>query len=392
MRILLEHQRSAHYNPKQFSGGVEKWVSYIFELLSTEHDVTLLVPGGKEYEDPRIISTTIPKYEYGKQDRYDYTTFYDLVDHLIDDYDVFIHTSMMGSGVLRNYPLIAAKTIYIQHYYEKCNAALASYTSWMNHLFIIQQGGLVLAPTDWVVNTSKENFLKRMDEPRVRRRMGTCFEEYFSVFEKHGLFNGRIDLLHHLENAKPLVEKPERRKVVWIGRSTSEKGFPTAIKTIELLDKAGFEIQIFTRNDDAEDELWFNAVELIRKDTMITMFVNIDHDKMLEMISDANILLWTTRNETLGLVGFEAAYHGLRVVYNHDAPTHYLEESGAGFRHHHSSPKKLAKYVEEVFLSWHNRKEVANYFREKYTPENDLKRMNAILKRMTSGHVTGEIC
>ena len=382
MKILFEWPRQEHYDPEQFVGGTEKWASYNYNLLREVHDVTLLVPEGKEYDFPYVTNGNHPS-PYGVcRGRFNYHKFWDAINDVADDYDWIIITSVFGSSAPRRNLRVAEyahKIVYVHHYYERTESTLPSYDAWSNHLFVISHGGKILTPNDWVMERSNKHFLGRVDDVHVLSRTRHTTEELLEMYNNssHGVFNGYFDVIHHLHDAAPIQEKCDPTKVVWIGRANKEKGFPTALKTAMILEERGYDFHFFVRNDDHNNEDWIQLMDYVDQGATFNVWLNLDHSKIMREIADAHILLWTTNKETVGLVGYEAACHGLKVVYHLDQPECYLGDWG--FRYSSGNPKKLAQFVNDVAFEEHDRVGQAEYFREKYTCEHDLTRWDEVL-------------
>lgn len=382
MKILFEWPRQSHYDPEQFAGGTEKWASYNFNLLREKYDVTLLVPDGKEYDFP-YISTGVNPLRYGvDRSVFNYRTFWNTIAEVSDQFDYIVIVSLFQSAHFRRHTKtseFAHKIIFVQHYYERVQADFSSYDGWINHLHVIKHGGKILSPNKWVTETSNTNWLSRYEEDYVIKRCKFDPKESREVFDKssYGVFNGHFDIIHHLHDAAPIVSQCDYMKIVWIGRANNDKGFSKALKTLSILEEQGYEIHLFLRNDNHNKEDWIELTDYTDNGAMFNVWLNLDHSEIMKQISDANILLWTTTKETVGLVGYEAACHGLKVVYNLDQPECYLGDWG--FRHNARSAKQLAQFVNEVTFAEHDREGQAKYFREKYTRENDLAQWNEVL-------------
>lgn len=384
MKILLEWPRSSTYDRESFVGGVEKWVSNIYDLLlESEHDVTLLVPNDTITTDPNIILGPLKSRPYdnkkeGNTHKFDFKTFYQFIEERYDDYDVILLSSMMTSGVLRkNFEGILDKILYMQHYYELTKAAIPTFTAIFNQLAIIQAGGKVLAPNDWVSNETMKAYRTREWEPRIRTQRIRDWEreKWGDTLESQGFYNGRFDIVHYLEDAHDL--KPvKKNKIVFVGRPVVDKGFIQAINVMLKLDKNGWDCHVYTREENLTKQQTIKAMEMV-KESSINLHVNTLHSDIMESLSDTHIMLWPTLKETCGLVGYEGVHHGCKVIYKIDPPDCYLKDHG--FKRDWKGTASLEKVIYEVADAHFDREGTSKYFREKYTRQKDMERLNEVL-------------
>lgn len=380
MKILLEWPRSSVYDPTSFPGGVEKWVTHIFSILrESEHTVKLLVPNDSVTSDSDVILGPLPSrpYDKTKSHSYKFKPFYEFVESIADEYDVILLTSMITSGVLRkNWEHLLHKIVYIQHYYEMCDPVVNNFTAWLNHLAIIKAGGKVLAPNDWVVAGTRKAYDVRKDGREWLKRIHPWErEKWYAVCDEVGLYNGSFDIIHHLSDAaelKPLNEK----KVVFIGRPVDEKGIFDAAQVLMAMADEGYDCHMFTRDEQLAKQRTEMVMELV-KHSKVHLHVNTPHSEIMEQLADTHILLWPTLKETVGIVGYEGAIHGCKVIYKIDPPDCYLNERG--FKREWKNWKQLLSVVKEVEKQDFDRNKVSSHFRNKYTRENDLKRVEEAL-------------
>lgn len=380
MKILLEWPRSSVYDPTSFPGGVEKWVSHTFEVLKTAHEVKLLVPNDSITTDSNVILGPLPSrpYDKTKSHSYKFRVFYDFVTEIADDFDVIIMTSIMGSGLLRKkYEHLCSKIVYFQHYYDLCSPNVPNFTAWYNQLAIIQASGQVLTPNDWVKNEGKRCFdLRRNDMMTLKRIHDWEREKWDDTYESLGLYNGSFDIIHHLGDAVQ-IKPVNPKKMVFIGRSVEEKGIIEAAKVFMELDKQGYECHVFTRDENLSKQKTENVMNLL-KQSGVSLHINTPHSEIMKELADTHILLWPTRKETVGIVGYEGAIHGCKVIYKIDPPDYYLKDWG--FKRKWKSWQGLLETVYEVEKTHFDRETTVNFFREKYTIEKDLRRLEQVLE------------
>ena len=380
MKILLEWPRSSVYDPMSFPGGVEKWTTHVFNTLKkSEHTVHLLAPNDSICKDDSVILGPLPSrpYDKTKTHSYKFKSFYEFLESIADDYDVILLTSMITSGVLRKQcEHLLHKIVYVQHYYETCDTGVTNFTAWLNHLAIIKGGGKVLAPNRWVVDgTSRAYELRKGGREWQKRIHPWEREKWYDVKEKIGLYNGFFDIIHYLEDAVKL--KPlNRKKVIFIGRSVDAKGIFDAAKTLIALSEEGYDCHLFTRDEQLAKQRTESVMEMVKTST-VNLHINTPHNEIMEELADTHILLWPTQKETVGIVGYEGAIHGCKVIYQIDPPDCYLE--GWGFKRSWKNWKQLLDVVRSVEKEDFDREAANEYFTHKYSRDSDLRRIEECL-------------
>ena len=379
MRILLEWPRSSVYDPTSFPGGVEKWVTHTFNVLRTAHEVRLLVPNDSVVSDPDVILGPLPSrpYDKTKSHSYKFRPFYEFIETIVDEFDVIIMTSIMGSGTLRKeFEHLCPKIVYFQHYYDLCSPNVPNFTAWYNQLAIIQAGGKVLTPNDWVRNEGKRCFdLRRNDMFTLKRIHDWEREKWDGTYESSGLYNGSFDIIHNLDDAVE-VKEVNPKKVVFIGRPVEEKGIIEASKVLMELDKQGYECHVFTRDENLSKQKTEDVMELLKR-SGVHLHINTPHSEIMQELADTHILLWPTRKETVGIVGYEGAIHGCKVIYKIDPPDYYLKDWA--FKREWKTWQRLLEVVQEVENAEFDREATIAHFRDTYTIGGDLRRLEKVL-------------
>ena len=376
MKVLLEWPRSSTFSTTSFPGGVEKWTSHVFNVLkNSEHEVKLIVPNDSIVDDPDIILGPLASrpYDRAQTHHYNFRPFYEFLSSIESQFDVIVLTSMTSSGILRKeWGSLCKKVCYFQHYYELCGPNVPNFTAWYNQLAIINHGGKVLTPNTWVAEQGHKSFeMRRKDMMTMKRIHDWEREKWDPIFDNQGLYNGFFDIIHHLSDAidlKPVNEK----KIVFIGRPVDEKGIFEAAKTLLALNKEGYECHVFTRDERLSKQRTEQIMEAL-KGSGVKVHVNTPHSKIMSELADTHILLWPTRKETVGIVGYEAASHGCKVIYKIDPPDYYLKDWA--FKRTWKNWQGLVDVVKEVEKAEFDREGTAKHFRETYTIENDLKRL-----------------
>ena len=273
MKVLLEWPRSSTYNRESFVGGVEKWVSNIYDLLlESEHDVHLLVPNDTVSTDPNLIFSPLSSRPYDKSGKgvswtFNFNKFYSFLEEKYDDYDVILLSSMMTAGILRKkFEGLLDKILYMQHYYELTSSSIPTYSAIFNQLAIIQKGGKVLSPNNWVTDQTMKAYRVREHEPYIRTHRIHYWEreKWGNTLETQGFYNGSFDIIHYLEDAQDLKPVNEK-KVVFVGRPVNEKGFVQAINAMLILDKEGWDCHVYTRDEKLTKQQTITAMEMIKK-------------------------------------------------------------------------------------------------------------------------------
>lgn len=383
MRILFEHPRSSTYDPTNYPGGVEKWATYAFNLLrDAGHDIKLLVTADTKFGDPDFVKLSMDhrKYEVSKFGSWNYKQHFEELNELMEDYDVFVMVSMCGSMKILEYPELCSKIVFFQHYYESCNRSIMNYGMWHGMKFIRSCGGKCIPPNNWVRERGAHFYKLRSDNDAYEKRVPERHRKwFFSEIAQLELYDeGTYDVLHHLSDAadiKPVDEK----KIAFVGRPVVDKGIIEAAIAMKELCNEGFSGHIFTRADGYKDERLDRVKEII-EDHDITIHERVPHAEIMQHLSDTNVLLWPTRYETVGIVGYEGAAHGCRVIYSIDPPDAHLQPSGQVFKRSWKNGVDLASVVREVVNADFDREACVDYFRSTYSKKNDLKRLEAWLK------------
>ena len=382
MKILLEHPRSSVYNPTNYPGGVEKWVTYIFHLLrESGYEVKLLVCADTIYEDPDLIHVSLDhrKYEVQKFGSFNYKQYFSEINHISKDFDLVILSSMCGSMKILEFPELCSKILFFQHYYESCNRSIMNYGMWHGMKFIRSRGGKCVPPNDWVRQQGNYFYELRKDNSAFINRIPERHREWFMPITEMDLYNdGTYDVLHCLNDAAP-IKTVNPKKVCFVGRPVVDKGIIECAIAMKELSGKGYECHIFTREDGYKDERVDKVREIINK-TNVQIHLGVPHATIMDELANTNVLLWPTRQETVGIVGYEGAAHGCRVIYHIDPPDAHLKPSGQVFKRKWTSGSQLAEIALDVMKEDFDRDACVSFFREKYTNDKDLIRLEQWIK------------
>jgi glycosyltransferase involved in cell wall biosynthesis len=382
MKILLEHPRSSTYDPTNYPGGVEKWVTHTFNLLrDSGYDVKLLVCADTSFDDPDFIHVSLEhrKYEVKKFGTFDYARYFRELDEISNDFDLVILSSMCGSMKILEFPKLCSKILFFQHYYESCNRSIMNYGMWHGMKYIRSVGGRCVPPNNWVREKGNYFYKLRQDNDAFLARIPQRHREWFMPITEIDLYDeGTYDVLHHLSDAADIKEV-NPKKISFVGRPVVDKGIVETAIAMKNLDSEGYECHIFTREDGYKDER-MDRVREILNGSQVQIHLRVPHTEIMKELADTNVLLWPTRQETVGIVGYEGAAHGCRVVYTIDPPDEHLQPSGQVFKRHWSNGHQLSDVAKEVMGAEFDREACVNFFRTKYTTENDLKRLEMWIK------------
>jgi hypothetical protein len=142
------------------------------------------------------------------------------------------------------------------------------------------------------------------------------------------------------------------------------------------LAEEGYDCHVFTRDEQLAKQRTEQVMELLQQ-SKVSLHINTPHNEIMNHLSETHILIWPTLKETVGIVGYEGVIHGCKVIYKIDPPDYYLKYWA--FKRSWKSWKTLLEIVKEVEEADFDRHTVSNHFRETYTIENDLKRLNKAL-------------
>lgn len=373
MKILIEHHKTHPFNPNKTPGGLEVFINNLFSLLQdSEHEVSIAtVEGGPGGEG--VIE--LPFDAHRRLNRFNYAKWYGYLQHISKDFDKVILSQSLTSKVLCEYPKLCSKAIYIQHDCWTITPNGMNQVHWGNLKFIQHMGGITLSPNQWVANTAAQSVKSREQYNWGSSSLHKSLEPQEHILNEgvKQLFTGSFDVLQHRKNTvglKPVNEK----KIVWIGRPQSSKGFLTGVKALLHFSKEGYECHIYTNSTHEDFKTQLNKGLDLLEGSSVKVHLNLPHAEIMESLSDTNVLLWTTRDETAGLVGYEGVLHGCRVIYGIDPPDYHIGGDHV-FKRKWSSLKQLINITKEVMVSPFDREACSQHFREKYTPEKDLKRL-----------------
>lgn len=387
MRILIEHTVTTPYRPDAPHGGTERFCHQaMLALRQMGHKADVFCTTDTDHSLPNIrlasVPSTLTTVGRTKPDGSPLRTFTDLVgwynslNEASKDYDFVILNNAFNSYGLF-YPMeFMTKSVLINHF---CHPGM-----------IEGEGGLRLQLLGrWLqqmggrcFSSGASNIVemqKRWDKPHKRERMLLAYDTYIKRIGLNvdlPLFEGWVDVnvIPHDRAEFALINQ---KKVVAIGRPVPEKNTLLAAQALSELAALGFECHVFT-TDIGQD------FEAIRQVPSIKHHVNVPHATIMQHVADARCLLFPSKSETNGIVAFEAASHGVPVIYQCDEPDFFLQPSGLGHKYQASKNKKevvaaLVQLAQEVQQTDEERCEKRSYFEQSYSEAALVKKLLGIL-------------
>jgi glycosyltransferase involved in cell wall biosynthesis len=251
---------------------------------------------------------------------------------------------------------------------------------WFNLRLIQRCGGYAYAPNQWAIDTAQKSYENRKEDRKFRPVFGND-DFYRDAIEENfpNLYSGIFEIpmmMNIVEQLPPVNPK----KVMWVGRCVKEKDALRAMEAMVELSKRGYECHYFTENVTQEKVSLFGAINKAREKSEVFFHLNKNAREIDSHYADSNVLLWPTRDETVGLVGIEGAIHGCRVVFTLDLCKNTLPSEYA-FHREWKTSAEMADAVEEVMNEPFDREGCARYFRERYSREECIARLNELFER-----------
>jgi glycosyltransferase involved in cell wall biosynthesis len=315
----------------------------------------------------------------------DLVGWYNSLNEASKDYDYVILNNAFNSFGLF-YPLaFMTKSVLINHF---CHPGMIEGEGGLRlqllGRWLQQMGGRCFSSGA----SNIEEMRKRWEKPHKRERMLLVYDTYIKRIGldiNRDLFEGWVDVnvIPHDRAEFALINQ---KKVVAIGRPVPEKNTLLAAQALANLADLGFECHIFT-TDIGDD---FDAIRQIKG---IQHYVNTPHAHIMQHVADARCLLFPSKSETNGIVAFEAASHGVPVIYQCDEPDFFLQPSGLGHKYQASKNKKeviasLVQMAQSIEQTDEERYEKRSYFDEAYSEQALVNKLLNILPTDTRKPVT----
>lgn len=399
MRILIEHTVTTPYQPGSPHGGTERFCHQaMLALRGAGHEADIFVTSDTDqsltFTCQSGIASTLTSAGRFKEDGTPKRTFTDLVgwytslDKAAKNYDYVILNSAFNSYGLFERWSFMPKAVLINHF---CHPGM-----------IEGEGGLRLQLLGrWLrqmggrcFSSGASNIVemqKRWDKPHKRERMLLTYKTWIDrcgIDVDYPLFEGWVDV-NVIPHDRTEFVSINQKKVIAIGRPVPEKNTLLAAQALAELADLGFECQVFTTNIGRD----FDAIRQIGKIGKIKHHINAPHAEIMQHVADARCLLFPSKSETNGIVAFEAASHGVPVIYQCDEPDFFLQPSGLGHKYEALKNKKevvtaLVQLAQEVNQTDEERYEKRSYFDESYSEEALVEKLIGILPTGTTSSVS----
>ena len=376
MKILIEYTPYSPFSLERVAGGVEAWTnSVISTLRESNHEITIFSCAGGQ-KDVDVFISDVPQKVRSSGERFKYSRWYAELDRLSRAHDKVLLTKELSASKLGYFPHLLSKTAYIEHYPHTLAAERGNNNHWFNLKLIQYHGGRTYAPNEWVIERGQYWSNYRWQERTFRPGLPSGAEEFrYLVEDAHtNLYSGLFDLPQYIPAKRPL-SPTNPKKVMWIGRCQFGKRPTHGALALRKLSELGFECHFFTETITTQKTSLLPEVMRILEGSSVVFHLDAPHSEIFESYGDTNVLLWTTRHETVGLVGYEGALHGCRVVYDHDPCDYHLLPSGHVFKKPWKTADDLVRNTLDAMNEPFDRDECSNYFQTKYSQENCLKNL-----------------
>jgi len=388
MRILIEHTITTPYTPETPHGGTERFTHQaLLALRAAGHDAWMFVTSDTDRSIPFTINSGVVSPLKGKAEGDSithYKEWYATLDVAARDFDyVILSTEFSSRSLFKNWSFYR-KAVLINHF---CHGGMvrgqAGFRFQWSGRWLRQCGGRCFS--SGASNVANLNFMWNNPVTQKALIQYNEYVERLGIDRNIDLFEGWVDVnvIPHDRAEFALINQ---KKVIAIGRPVPEKNTLLAAQALSELADLGFECHIFT-TDIGQD---FEAIRQIGK---IKHHVNAPHAEIMRHVADARCLLFPSKSETNGIVAFEAASHGVPVIYQCDEPDFFLQPSGLGYKYQASKNKKevvtaLVQLAQEVQQSDEERYEKRSYFDESYSEEALVKKLIGILPTGTTSSVS----
>lgn len=364
-KILIEHNFHHPFNPEKVTGGTERYCYQLFTLLKQRgYDVTFVVPGDTE---DRFLADDIIKL--GRNSRqYDndlgkctnHSLWWAELDQLSLGYDLVVTATELSSRAFFKLKNLPPKQLHINHFAFLCQKSQMGLRYLLLCQYIREQGGKVLS-SGTVPRLSAEAVWKEK-----RKVIVGSYYDVASLLKLDGdLHDGDIDVNILPYDLQSLIEVDEKR-IIAVGRSEKGKRMPLAAKTLVELSRKGFDCEIYTTPYGNELE----GVKEIIGGTEVKLNIGLAHAEIMKAFASTGMVLFASRDETNGIVAFEAASSGCTVFYSTPEPSHFLEPSNAGVKFEGNSPRKIAQLIDGMpYPTFSQRQATKEWFASQYSDD-----------------------
>lgn len=370
-KILVEHNFHHPFNPERVTGGTERYCFQLFTLLKQKgYDAKFAVPGDTEdkFLAPDIVKLGRKSRQYdnnlGKSTNH--LLWWTEIDKLSLSYDLVITSTELSSRAFFKLKNLPPKQLHINHFAFLCLKSQMGLRYLLLCQYVREQGGKVLSSGE-APRLSAEAVWKEKKEVIVN-----SYNDVASLLKLDGaLHDGDIDVNILPYDLQPLKEVSQN-KVIAVGRSEKGKRMTLAAKTLVELSQKGFDCEIYTTPYGNELEI----VKGIIENTSVKLHIGLAHNEVMAAFASAGMLVFASKDETNGIVAFEAASSGCKVFYSTPEPAHFLEPAKAGVRFEGNSPKKIAQLIESTpYPIISERQSQRNWYANKYSDDEVAERI-----------------
>lgn len=325
MKILIEYSVAKTYNANRPGGGVERFCHQLFTLLKKRYDVEMIVPSDTpetELADGLIWGP----WESGnavklRKEKMKWKLIYQTLDEMAENFDVVIINSDYTSSVIPKMKNLH-KVIQINHSPHLFKASMMFFGLINNILVTRDRGGLCLGSGPTTESRIQTSLIRESTRKHLRKQV----PEHIKI--DRGILDGFLDV-NFLPNLPNSVDKFSK-KITFVGRAGKDKGADVALKVFSELPDFDREL-IVAKNSFVNLEILDELIEEA-KNKEVKLTVNPDHEYIIDRLSSSSILFFPSKYETNGIVAFEGAVNGCKVVYDLDEPEHFLNVAQCGFR------------------------------------------------------------
>lgn len=391
MRILIEHTVTTPYRPQQVTGGTERFCHQaMLALRAAGHEADIFVTadsGKNKHTIVSPVSSTLTSVGRFKEDGTPKKTHTDLVgwyaslEEAAVNYDfVLLNSAFHSQGLFRHWKFLSKATL-INHF---CHTGMIEGEGGLRFQllgrWLQQNGGRCFSSGQSNIDETTKRWENETTFNRIITSYAGGIEKVGIKYGDFDLFEGWVDVNVIPHDRAPL-KKINQGKIVAVGRPVREKQIITAARAMKRLTQHGFDCHLFT-SDIGED---FEAIQAMEG---FTHHVNMKHGDIMKHVAEARCLLFPSKSETNGIVAFEAASHGVPVIYQCDEPSFFLEPSKLGIRFPFT---RSAKGVENELCekaivcagkqTLKEREKAREWFDKRYSEESLSKRLIKILPK-----------
>ena len=373
-KILVEHSFHHPFNPEKVTGGTERYCYQLFSLLKQRGlDVKLAVPHDTDdrFVNDDVIRLSRTSKQYATDNGKGATShrlWWAELDELSKDFDLVITNSELSSRSFVQYHRLPKKQIHINHFAFLCQGSQMGFRYLLMSQWVRQNGGRVLSSGEIPMLSANETWESKKEV--IEKAYGDIIEklEHFSPPLHDGVLD--VNILPH--DLQPL--KKGGKRVVVVGRPETGKRISLSAKVLVELANHGYDCDLFITPHGKEYEKVLETVA----NTSVNLHVGVSHNKIMAALASAGFLLFSSRDETNGLVAFEGATSGCKVFYSIPEPKHFLQPANAGIFFDDKSPKKIAQLIVDTeYPSDEERQRQRDWYEKNYSMESVTDRILA---------------